>query len=87
VGGFQAEQIGLYKNIIVGGNWSNTVKASYGLDVSKDIVIDAGSSITLRVGKSVLVMKKDGTVTLNGKNIDVVGDKHIGMESKRIDLN
>jgi type VI secretion system secreted protein VgrG len=85
--GFQATQVGLYKNILVGGNWTNTVKASYSLDVSKDVVIDAGSSITLRVGKSLLVMKKDGTFTINGKDIDVVGTKHVGVESKRIDLN
>jgi type VI secretion system secreted protein VgrG len=87
VGGFQATQVGLYKNIMVGGNWTNTVKASYSLDVSKDVVIDAGSSITLRVGKSLLVMKKDGTFTINGKEVDVVGSKHVGVESKRIDLN
>jgi type VI secretion system secreted protein VgrG len=87
VGGFQATQVGLYKNITVGGNWTNTVKASYSLDVSKDVVIDAGSSITLRVGKSLLVMKKDGTFTINGKEVDVVGSKHVGVESKRIDLN
>ncbi len=87
VAGFQATQVGLYKNILVGGNWTNTVKASYSLDVSKDIVIDAGSSITLRVGKSLLVMKKDGTFTINGINVDVVGSKHVGVESKRIDLN
>ena len=87
VGGFQMTQVGLYKNVMVGGNWANTVKASYSLDVGKDIVIDAGASITLRVGKSLLVMKKDGTVTINGKDIDVVGSKHIGMEAKRIDLN
>ena len=46
-----------------------------------------GESITLQVGASTLVMKKDGSVTLNGKQIDVVGSQHIGLESKRIDLN
>ena len=32
-------------------------------------------------------MKKDGTITINGQEIDIVGSKHIGVESKRIDLN
>ena len=50
------------------------------------IVMD-GESITLKVGKSILVMKKDGTITVNGKEIDLVGSQHIGLESKRIDLN
>ena len=87
VGGFQGTQVGLYKNVMVGGNWTNTVNASYSLDVKKNIVIDAGDSITLRVGKSLLVMKKDGTFTINGKDVDIVGSKHVGVESKRIDLN
>ena len=87
VGGFQGTQVGLYKNVMVGGNWTNTVKASYSLDVKKNIVIDAGDSITLRVGKSLMVMKKDGTFTINGKDVDIVGSKHVGVESKRIDLN
>jgi type VI secretion system secreted protein VgrG len=39
------------------------------------------------VGESLLVMKKDGSVTINGKEIDVVGSKHIGLESDRIDIN
>jgi len=32
-------------------------------------------------------MKADGSITMNGNEIDLVGDKHIGLESKRIDLN
>ena len=44
-------------------------------------------SITLKVGKSILVMKEDGSITVNGNTIDVVGSTHIGMESDRIDLN
>jgi type VI secretion system secreted protein VgrG len=87
VGGFQAQEIGLYKATVVGGNYMNNVGQSYSLDAGKDIVVEAGSSITLKVGKSVLIMKKDGTVTLNGKDVDLVGSKHIGLESKRIDLN
>jgi type VI secretion system secreted protein VgrG len=51
-----------------------------------NITMDA-ESITLTVGASTLVMKADGTITLNGKNIDVVGSAHIGLESERIDLN
>jgi hypothetical protein len=49
--------------------------------------IDVGDTVTIRVGKSVLVMKKDGTVTLNGKNIDIVRSKHVQVDSERIDLN
>ena len=44
-------------------------------------------SITLKVGKSVLEMKADGTVNLNGKLITVDGSEHVQVNSERIDLN
>ena len=50
------------------------------------ITMDA-DTITLRVGKSVLVMTADGQVTINGNEIDLVADKHMGLESERIDIN
>ena len=65
----------------------DTVGQSQSVNVGKHYKLKAGESITLEVGKSILVMKKDGSVTLNGKEIDVVGSQHIGLESKRIDLN
>ena len=71
VGMSQFEQIGQNKSISVG----------------KTFKLEAGEAIELVVGNSVLVMKKDGSITLNGKEIDVVGSKHIGLDSKRIDLN
>ncbi|MBK6975205.1 MAG: type VI secretion system tip protein VgrG [Sterolibacteriaceae bacterium] len=46
-----------------------------------------GESITLAVGDSKLVMKKDGTIIWNGKTLDIVGTEHIQLDSKRIDLN
>ena len=54
---------------------------------SKSNITMDDETITLQVGKSVMVMKADGSITMNGNEIDLVGDKHIGLESKRIDLN
>ena len=54
---------------------------------SKSNITMDDKSITLQVGKSILVMKADGSIAVNGKEIDVVGSQHIGLESKRIDLN
>jgi type VI secretion system secreted protein VgrG len=65
------EEVGLTKQVIVG----------------KTLRIEAGDSIELVVGKSVLIMKKDGTINLNGVDIDVTGDTHIQLGSKRIDIN
>ena len=50
------------------------------------ITMDA-ESITLKVGQSTLVMKADGTVTLDGKDVAIGGSGHIGLDAPRIDLN
>lgn len=68
-----------------GGNaglTSNIVAPSGGEkkdDGGSEILMDA-DSITLRVGKSSLVLKKDGTATLSA-------DMHIQLASERVDLN
>ncbi|MFI8616867.1 type VI secretion system Vgr family protein [Acidovorax sp. NPDC077693] len=54
---------------------------------NKSNITMEADSITLQVGQSVMVMKADGTITINGQEIDIVGSKHVGVESKRIDLN
>ena len=79
--------VGLAMNTLVGMSQTEQVGQSKSSKVGKNYTLEAGDSITLKVGKSILVMKKDGTVTLNGKNIDIVGSKHIQLDSKRIDLN
>ncbi len=79
--------VGLMMNTLVGVNQSTQVGMNKTTNVGKNITLQAGESITLKVGASTLVMKADGTITLNGKNIDVVGSEHVGLESERIDLN
>ena len=44
------------------------------------IHLTASTDITLQVGASKIVMKSDGTITIQGVHIDVIG-------SSRIDLN
>ena len=98
VGGFKAEQVGGYKRTdVIGGDFdtrvasgdqTNTVASgSHSTTAAKIIRLEAGDAIELVCGASVLVMKKDGSITINGKDIDVVGSKHVGIDSKRIDLN
>ncbi|GKS88741.1 type VI secretion system tip protein VgrG [Acidovorax sp. SUPP2539] len=71
--------VGQSQTTKVGENWSQTT--------GKVIRIEAGDSIELVCGASVIKMEKGGQITVNGKEIDVVGTKHIGLDSKRIDLN
>jgi type VI secretion system secreted protein VgrG len=39
------------------------------------------------VGASEMVLKSDGTITINGKNIDITGLEHVQANSERIDMN
>lgn len=51
------------------------------LKVGKTLLIDAGDEITLKTGSASLTLKKDGTITLNGKNITVDGKGKIGIKA------
>ena len=84
VGGFQTEQVGLYKNVTVaGGDYATTVgSGSKTVNAAKNIELTAGETITLTVGASKLVMKADGTVTLNGKDINVLATGQYYGEAK-----
>ena len=69
VGAFQAEQVGIYKRIdVLGGDFTTSV-------ASGSYKLTAAEEIHLVVGAASLVMKKDGTITLNGKTIDIVGTR------------
>jgi type VI secretion system secreted protein VgrG len=41
------------------------------LKVGKKLVIDAGDEITIKTGKASIVMKKDGTITIKGKDVKI----------------
>ncbi|MEJ2403258.1 MAG: type VI secretion system tip protein TssI/VgrG [Candidatus Thiodiazotropha sp.] len=75
----QGEEIGHAKQVSVGKNYSVSVGNNY--------TLEAKEKITLKVGKSSLVMNKDGSILLNGVNLDIAGALHIQLDSERIDLN
>jgi len=46
-------------------------------------VIDAGDSITIKTGKASISMKKDGTITIQGKDITVKGSGGINAKASK----
>jgi type VI secretion system secreted protein VgrG len=79
--------VGMMMNTLVGVSQTSQIGVDKSTSVGQNYILEAGESITFKVGESVLVMKADGSVTINGKNIDVVGGEHLGLESERIDIN
>ncbi|MCC4586505.1 type VI secretion system tip protein VgrG [Xanthomonas sp. NCPPB 1067] len=87
VGLTQSTNVLMGRSVTVGQSQTTKVGENWSQKTGKVIRIEAGDSIELVCGASVIKMEKGGQITVNGKEIDVVGTKHIGLDSKRIDLN
>jgi type VI secretion system secreted protein VgrG len=51
--------------------------------VGNSYSITVADELTITVGKSVLNMKKDGTISLNGMDISVMGDGEINVKAAK----
>ena len=47
-------------------------------------VIDIKDELTIKVGKATITMKKNGDITINGKDINLKGSGNIVMKAKKI---
>lgn len=99
----KAETIGLAKaltigaayQVSVGGGMNTSVGLAQGEEVGlskqtmvgKTYVIEAGDRFEVRVGKSVLVMTSDGTVTINGSTFDFSASGPVQISGKDVDIN
>lgn len=83
VGMNQSISVGKDQTTEVGKNRNTDVGENDNLKVGKDVVIDAGDSITLKTGKAKLIMKKDGTIQLEGKDITVKGSGKITAKASK----
>lgn len=89
VGNKQSTTVGDDRTLSVGGQQATTVSkartTSVGEDdslkVGKNLVIDAADSITLKTGSASITMKKDGTITIKGKDITVDGSGKINIKA------
>ena len=51
------------------------------MKVGKNLVIDAGDSISIKTGSASITMKKDGTITIKGKDITIEGSGKINAKA------
>ncbi|MCV2890328.1 type VI secretion system Vgr family protein [Ruegeria aquimaris] len=95
VGGNRSVQVGKDLTQSVGKKADYTVGDSMTLKVGKKLAIDAGDEILIKTGSASILMKKDGTIQIKGKDIkvqgsgkiDVKASSSIKMKGSKIDQN
>jgi len=65
----------------VGDDRSTTVGKNDKLDVSKKLLIQAGDEITIKSGDASIVLKKNGEITIKGKDVVVEGSGKITIKA------
>ena len=73
--------IGKKQEIDVGDARKTDVAKDDSLSVGKNLTITAGDQISLKTGSASIVMKKDGTITIKGKDITIEGSGKINVKA------
>lgn len=70
----------------VQGKYTEKVTKEYGLN-AKSITLQANDQITLKTGSASIVMKKNGDITISGKNINVKGSGNVVIKGSKVTAN
>ncbi|RZL95633.1 MAG: type VI secretion system tip protein VgrG [Variovorax sp.] len=97
VGASQSTSVGADRSVDVGSALSTNVGAEESrtvsearttrigkddsLNVGKNLVIEAGDSISITTGSASILLKKDGTIQIKGKNITIEGSGKINVKA------
>ncbi|HTU65327.1 MAG TPA: type VI secretion system tip protein TssI/VgrG [Steroidobacteraceae bacterium] len=73
--------IGKKQDNSVGDARTTSVAKDDSLSVGKKLTIDAGDQITLKTGSASIVLKKDGTITIKGKDITIDGSGKVNVKA------
>jgi type VI secretion system secreted protein VgrG len=81
INGGRTESVAKDEGVSVTGNRTVSVGKDDKLSVGKNLVITASDSISLTTGSASITMKKDGTITIKGKDITVDGSGKINAKA------
>lgn len=89
VGSTRTTKIGSDDGLTVGANRSASIADNETLSVGKDgtvtigknLMITAGDSIEIKTGSAMIIMKKDGSITIKGKDILIDGSGKIDVKA------
>lgn len=77
----QTETIAKNVTIDIGEDSTSSIGKNANMDVGKALGFVAGDQIVLKTGSASITMKKDGTITIKGKNITVQGSGKINVKA------
>ncbi|WP_102794755.1 type VI secretion system Vgr family protein [Bowmanella denitrificans] len=83
IGAAQNTDVGLNQLVSVGKNRSVDVGDDDSLKVGKNLVIDVGDAVIIKCGKASISMKKDGTISISGKDISIKGSGAIDVKASK----
>lgn len=83
VGENHSVSIGKDETNAVGANRSVSVGKNDALSVAKQLVVEAGDEIVFKTGSATIVMKKNGDITIKGKNILIDGSGAINIKASK----
>jgi type VI secretion system secreted protein VgrG len=81
ISGKRIDSVAKEESIEVGKNRDVTIGQDDTLQVAKKLLVDAGDEITIKTGSASIVMKKDGTITIKGKDITLQGSGKINVKA------
>jgi type VI secretion system secreted protein VgrG len=81
VGAGSATTIGQNATIQVGNNATTQIGKNDEIQVGKNFALIAGDQIQLQTGSASIIMKKDGTITIKGKDITISGSGKINVKA------
>jgi type VI secretion system secreted protein VgrG len=81
IGENRTEQVGKKEEVTIAKDRTHTIGDNDALNVGKKLIIEAGDQITLTTGSASISMKKDGTISIKGKNITIEGSGKINVKA------
>ena len=81
IGGDETHKVAKGRATEITANDMLNAKADMGTKVAKKYVLDVGDEITLKCGDAQVTLKKDGTITIKGKDITIDGSGKINAKA------
>ena len=81
VSGGRTDAVVKNEAVSIGKNRQASVGENDALDVGKKLLVDVGEQITIQTGSASITMKKDGTISIKGKDIKIEGSGKINVKA------